>query len=189
MPQIKSRWEVPYKRMKSHHVSYLLKANSPVIDIIARSYLIKRPELNFDDLRCLVREGFWMALKSYNPNKGKLTTYATYYCKNAINEYIRKFARNKELNVRVKTKVLNNSYEIENDIIEAMLFKNFLNNLSKENKEIIETFCYADCNLSEAAKILKISQFKFRSRLKMARKEAKKCLKKKQTKKNRHIFS
>jgi RNA polymerase sigma factor (sigma-70 family) len=89
--KIVSRFAVAHSKMSEHHIDVNLncKLSTCIIDKITEKYANRDNRMYFDEIRCIVRESYWLAMKTYDPQRGPFTTYANYVCTREVWRYTR----------------------------------------------------------------------------------------------------
>ena len=176
MNKIKSRWGISVNKMNKKHISYLLNSNyaKSIIRGMVNSFINKNKKFSFDEIYSVASEGFWKAIKSYNPDKGKFGSYATYMCKAYINCYSRLSRINKEDRMEFELKENDMIVNNENDIDNKIIIDRILKNISNKSREILIAHYFLNFSKKESIEHFSITRPTLEAKLKKALSEAKK---------------
>jgi len=171
--QIKSRWDIRASEMSKKHIAYLIKNNRGIIDYLVNEFGKKYYDISREEITSMVQEGFWRAILAYNPDKGKLSSYAHYYCKSWVNFYLNKtYKKYKENEI-----IVDNFDEFAKETDHSKLdIESILNKLCKEDREIIVNHYLLNTTTKGTMDSLNINRHEVKRRLKKALESAKRII-------------
>jgi RNA polymerase sigma factor (sigma-70 family) len=152
MNKITSIWDAPRNRITDKHIYLMMNSrlcNCIINEMVGRYITEDYDPILYNELKNVAYEGFWKAIKKYNPKLGKFTTFATYMCRGYVTAYIEKNAPDKKIffvdvpdDEHLFNELIDNSSE---DIIEnKLLVNNILDKVSKSDKKILTRYYLKD---------------------------------------------
>ncbi len=138
---IRSRWNVSFKEMSRTQLIHLLKNNRDVVKNKADAYYKTHLWLSYNEVYSVAYEGFYRAIRAYDPDKGDLVTYAECYCWGWLGTYFnsRSVKRDKR-----EVRIVHDNFEKANTISreDALFLKQLKEYLTTYEMDLLERHCY-----------------------------------------------
>ena len=76
--------------MSRRNIDHLLRNSRGILRNIAGEFVRKYPAIEWDEIYDFALEGFYKAIKSFDPSKGTLSTWSYFYCRAWVTQKIQK---------------------------------------------------------------------------------------------------
>lgn len=158
--------------MSRSNVSYIIRNSEKIIHGTAGWFCKRYPGYRYEEIRNVVKEGLFRAIRAYRPDCGALQVYAFYYCRSYVRFYIDRIYGRSKREVEFE-----DNFEFK-DVVpyeDRLTLEKILERLSPEDRQILEAYAFG-MTIKDAADELGISRWKYNIRFEAAIQRARELL-------------